>query len=145
MFAAIAQSLSAVAGALRAGAVPTLRRMPRMVALTASDVGRGLVTGKLVGVQDCCHAAANGRGLDTASGFDRQKGRDRFRSGRERRHTPVQHTTRRTSRSRSRRPAGWLSTCRLAHRPWPRPSQAAGTAGRAAGAEGVRAVPMVMV
>jgi hypothetical protein len=41
MFAAIAQSLSAVAGALRVGAVSTLRRIPRIVAFTASELVGG--------------------------------------------------------------------------------------------------------
>ena len=71
------------------GAVPTLRRMPRMVALTGSALVEEFVTDKFVGVQDCCHAAANGRGLHAASGFCRQEGRDRFRSGRERRSTQL--------------------------------------------------------
>ena len=79
----MARAVSATAGALRAGAAPIARRMPRSVAFTISLLVGGSWPASLWAYLIALLRRPMVEGFQTGFGFARQKARHSLRRGRE--------------------------------------------------------------
>jgi hypothetical protein len=107
----MAVTTSAVAGLLRSGAVPMVRRMPRSTALTPSALVGGSSPARwLVAMGDGGGSAADGCGLAAGLGRIREVGGDEARMRRQRRGTAGVAPGGKSRSNPGRTPCGWPPT-----------------------------------